>query len=272
MKILLVNNRYKKNTKLMAEKIAVELNAMNIDAAIDSGKEDPLIKDMDKIIVLGGDGTILRAARRYARWQVPVLGVNMGTVGFLSNIENNEFHEYLQQFIAGDYSLDERMMLEVSIYQANSLQKTVYCLNEVVVRSETSRMVSFNIQVDGQTVGAYRGDGIIIATPTGSTAYSLSSGGPVTDPLLESFVITPIASSVISKRPMVVSADRTLCLAPFECREASICMDGQVKLDFQPDYNIKISKAPYKLKLVDLKRVPFFSTVEERLRRNEGVL
>ena len=255
----------------MAEKIAVELQKLNISVVIDGGNEEPSLKDVDKIIVLGGDGTILRAARQYARWQLPVLGVNMGTVGFLTNIEINELPEYMQRFIAGDYKIDERLMLEVNIYQHDILQKTIYCLNEVAIRSETTRMVGLNVQIDEQVAGYYRGDGTIIATPTGSTAYSLACGGPVADPDLEIFILTPIATNLVCKKPMIIAADRTLYLHNFECYRAIICMDGQEQVELQPDHIIQIKKAPFKFQRVDLKGTPFFTIVEDRLRRNEGI-
>lgn len=268
MKVLLVNNRYKEQTAVMAKKLARKLNNLDIAVEMEDGNVDG---QQDLIIVLGGDGTILRAARQYAYKNLPILGVNMGTVGFLSNIEIDELAQYLPRLLAGDYALDYRMMLEIDISTDEEVEESFYCLNELVIRSATPRMVSFDLAIDGQTPGSYRGDGLIIASPTGSTAYSLSAGGPLSDPLLEAFIITPIAPHFIGKRPMVISAQRVLKITPRECQDAIICMDGQIKREFYPGNNIRIKQADCKLKLVDLKRMGFFSRMGSRLRRIEGV-
>jgi len=272
VKILLVTNRFKEATEFKAQEIAAKLRKMNVDIAIDDGLADLFPGDVDVIIVLGGDGTILRAARKYGQFDIPVLGVNMGTVGFLSNIEVSELDNYLEKLIQQQFVVNERMMIEADIYQEKNLFRKVFCLNEVVVKSQYSRMVSFNVNIAGQKTGIYRGDGIIISTPTGSTAYSLSLGGPIADPDLEVFIITPIASYEINKRPLIVSADKVLTLTPEENNEAVVYMDGQVQIPFEQDYEIKVIKANARLKLIDLKKMPFFSTVESRLRRNKGVL
>lgn len=267
MKILLVNNRYREETWIMAEKLAGDLSALGVDVEMECQTEAP--GSADVIMVLGGDGTILRAARQYGMDGVPLLGINMGTLGFLSNLKDNELEQYLQKLIQGDYIIDERMLLEARIFDEDELIRTVYCLNEVVVRSRTPRMIVFEIVVSGQLMGRYRGDGVIIATPTGSTAYSLSAGGPICDPALESFVITPLAMHNVIKRPMVLHADNEIIINPVECDEAVISLDGQIKLDFKPGYRIQVAKADRKLKLVQLHPTPFFATLEQRLRRIE---
>lgn len=272
VKVLLVNNRYKESTEVMAKEIAELLSKRNIQVEIDDGSTKCLVRNMDLIVVLGGDGTILRAARHYADQGAPILGVNMGTVGFLSNIEVNEFFQYLDRIIEGDYALDERMMLEVTIYKANEHIEKIYCLNELVIKSKTQRMVTFNLDIGGGGLNYYKGDGIIISTPTGSTAYSLSCGGPIADPELEAFVVTPIASHIITKKPLVISSCKKVSISNLTPNEALICMDGQVKLEVESNYKISIKKANHKVALVDLKNKPFFSTLDSRLRRNEALI
>ncbi|MGE5389730.1 MAG: NAD(+)/NADH kinase [Deltaproteobacteria bacterium] len=267
MKILLVNNRYREETFVMAEKLAEELTSLGVEVEMECQTEAP--GSADVIMVLGGDGTILRAARQYGMDGVPLLGINMGTLGFLSNLKDSELEQYLQKLVKGDYIIDERMLLETRIYDGDDLIRTVYCLNEVVVRSRTPRMIIFEIIVSGQLMGRYRGDGVIIATPTGSTAYSLSAGGPVCDPALEAFLITPLAMHNVIKRPMVIHADNEIIINPVESEESVISLDGQIKMDFNATYKIQVVKADRKLKLVQLHPTPFFGTLEQRLRRIE---
>jgi NAD+ kinase len=268
LNILLVNNHYKEHTAEMARKLAARLGALNINVDMEGQDHSD---NHDLVIVLGGDGTILRAARQYASRSLPVLGINMGTVGFLSNIEADELDNYLERLVTAQYALDERMMLCIDIYEGEQITESLYSLNELVVRATTPRMISFNLSINGQDSGIYRGDGLIVASPTGSTAYSLSAGGPICDPQMDAYVITPIAPHFICQRPVVLSSDKTLQLRPIDCQGATICIDGQIRRDFMTSNVIKISQADFKLKLVDLKGTGFFSNIGNRLRRTEGI-
>ncbi len=266
MKVLLVNNRYKESTELMAQNIAERLSKKNIIVEIDDGSNE--VKNIDLIIVLGGDGTILRAARQYAYKNIPILGVNMGTIGFLSSVEVNEFYHYLGLIIQGDYSLDERMMLEASIYQNNQLIQESICLNEVVVKSKNHQMISLNLEIGGDKQAIYRGDGLLVATPTGSTAYSLSCGGPIVDPDLDSFIITPLAPHLITQRPLVLSPTKEILISNFTTKHILISLDGQINLDIEDNCMVKIIKSEHRILLVDLKKHPFFSRLDVKLGRN----
>ncbi len=268
MKVLLVNNRYKQNTVEMADKLAHKLATLDVTVEME---DEHTSQSPDLIIVLGGDGTILRAARQYGYKNPPILGINMGTVGFLSNIKIDELEQYLNRLLVGDYYLDQRMMLAIDICENAKILESFYCLNELVIRATTPRMTSFNLAIDGQIPGTYRGDGLIIASPTGSTAYSLSAGGPICDPDLESFIITPIAPHFINIKPLVVSSQRILEIIPVECQDTIICIDGQIRRDFKPYNSIKVKQAEFKLQLVDLKGTSFFSSMGNRLRRIEGI-
>lgn len=272
MKVLLVNNRFKESTEVMAKEIAGLLGRRDIQVEIDNGSTECFSKNIDLIVVLGGDGTILRAARQYAHQGIPILGVNMGTVGFLSNIEVNEFYQHLDRIIQGDYLLDKRMMLEVTLYNDKQVSEKFFCLNEVVVKAKTHRMINFNLDIGGERANYYKGDGVIISTPTGSTAYSLSCGGPIADPDLDAFIVTPIASHIITKKPLVIAPCKSISISDLPSNETFICMDGQVKLDVERDFKINIKKADHKVLLVDLKNKPFFPTVDVRLKRNEALI
>lgn len=268
MKILLVNNKILASTLLMGDKIAARLRAAGIEVLIDSSHADITDETFDAIIVLGGDGTMIRAARQYVERDVPMLGVNMGTVGFLSNIRAEELEQCLDRFIQSDYSIEERMMLEVEIYQGENLIDRIYSLNEISLKSNSSRVINVDVKIAGREHAVYRGDGIIVATPSGSTAYSLSCGGPITDPALDVFIMTPITSYLLNKRPMIIGAEKEIDLIPLHGEEALISIDGQVKIDGKENYVIRINKAETKLKLVNMKPRHFFQTIMKRLRRN----
>ncbi len=267
MKVILVNNRFKENTEKKAREIAGQLRALDIEVIIDNGLEEPYAGVADFIMVLGGDGTMLRAARRYGQRAIPVLGVNMGTVGFLSNIEISELPGYLPFILRGEYSLEARMMLEIAVFHQETPIAQVFCLNELLLRSASPRILSFTLEISGQELEPYRGDGLIISSTTGSTAYSLSAGGPVADPQLEAFIITPVASHIISKRPLVVSPDLELALYLLEERQAIMVIDGQIKMDFGPENRVLIKRAPQTLPMVKLKDKPFFASIDRSLQR-----
>lgn len=269
MKILLVNNRLLESTLIMGERVAGILRAAGIEVIVDSRPEDMTGAEFDSIIVLGGDGTMIRAARQYVERNVPILGVNMGTVGFLSNIKANELVKYLDRFIKHDYDIEERMMLEVGIYQYGKLINKIYSLNEVSIKSKDFRVITVDVKIEGREHGVYRGDGIIVATPSGSTAYSLSCGGPISDPALEVFIMTPITSYLLNKRPIIIAAEKEIELVPRHYEEALISVDGQVRIDGEENYVIKVKKAEHKLKLANLQPRYFFQTIMKRLRRSE---
>lgn len=270
MQVLLINNRYNAATEHIAAEITAKLKAFDVTVLIDNGLKDltgQIPDKLDLIIVLGGDGTVLRASRQYALKQTPVLGINMGTIGFLSHIEVGEFDSYLKRLISGEYFLDKRMILEVNIIRENHLVASVNCLNEVVIRAKTLHMISFAINIDEQKLETFKGDGLIIATPTGSTAYSLSAGGPVVDPDLEAFIVTPIASHKLNKPSMLVSPNKIITLTPVSCTGAIIGMDGQVSYDFDPSYKLSIRRADITLNLINFKKHLFFQNVNNKLGR-----
>ena len=266
MKIILVTNEAKYDIKHVAESIVKKLQHYGVEVIEENQK---LTGAPNLILVLGGDGTIIRAARQYGMQGIPVLGINMGTVGFLSNIEAGEIDLYIERLIQQNYFIEERMLLESTVFEYN--QRMLFketCINEVTVKSDSMRMISISLEVNGSSLGTYRGDGLIVATPTGSTAYSLSAGGPISDPGLEALFVTPIACHNISRRPLVVSPGRILRLTLRD--DGVLCFDGQIKIDLNKGSTIEIKKSPYTLRLADLKKKPYFETFETRLRRIES--
>ncbi len=271
MKILIVNNERIAESSLMAGKIARQLQSSGIGVvSAEAYSAIQFEDDIDIIIVLGGDGTLIRVAHLYGACNIPIMGVNMGTVGFLSSIEVAEIEYSLNKLIRHEYSLDERMLLEIDVMQNNQRLNRYYSLNEVSFRSSQGRILSLGIEIDGQSHAMFRGDGIIIATPTGSTAYSLSAGGPVIDPLLEVLLLTPLAAYHLYRRPLVVDGGREICVYPQSDGLAEISVDGQVKSELNENQYVIVRKAPHKVKLLRFKEESFFHTVNTKLWRNES--
>lgn len=269
MKIVIVNNIRLSSTLKMGDKVASALQRMGIEVLIDSSSADITSEPFEAIIVLGGDGTMIRTARQYADRNVPVLGVNMGTVGFLSNIRADEVDRYLQPFVNGNFSLEERMLQEISVFQGSNLTDRLLSLNEVSIKSKAARIISLDVKIEGRPHGMYRGDGLIVATPSGSTGYSLSCGGPIIDPLLDVFVLTPIASYQLGKRSLVVAADKEMEITPRDGEQYYVAVDGQVCMNITEYGSVHIKKADQGLKLAIVKPRFFFETMVERLQRDQ---
>lgn len=266
MKYLLISNHRKSHTTTMAKEVAAWLENRSIDCDIDDSYEPIASGPYDLIIVLGGDGTMLRAARRYGQCHIPILGVNLGTVGSMSNIKASELQQYLPQVIAGNYTLEHRLMLTVRVYEASTLISEFQCLNEAVIKATGARMISFAIQIDNSQDYSFIGDGLMVATPTGSSAYSLSVGGPLLDPGMLALLITPLAPNTLSWRPVALNPDRLIRLRPLSCDEAILCLDGQTCLNPQEGHWIEICRAKHLLPLVKLKDKPFLQIINSRLK------
>ena len=217
----------------------------------------------DLIIVFGGDGTLLGSARRYLKFNIPILGINMGTVGFLTDIKIEDFDNVIKDIIDGNCKIEER-----NLVSATFKETTVYGLNEIVIHSGAyTQLMRYRLSVNDKVVYEQRSDGLIIATPTGSTAYALSAGGPIIHPELDVWTILPMLPQSISSRPFVISSSAhvkvNLLRGPLE--SAKICADGQddTKVPFLE--NIKISKMGNTLKLVHPKKNDFFEACREKL-------
>ena len=213
-------------------------------------------KNYDLIISLGGDGTLLNIAKKYLDKKVPVLGINTGNLGYLTVSNRDNLHTILKYIKEGRIELDERILLEGKFANENMI-----ALNDIVIsRGNYAKMIDTNLYIDGKYVDTYRGDGLIISTPTGSTAYSLSAGGPITEPELDIIIITPICSHSIKQRPIVISADRTIQIESEN--EFLVVADGEEGLKSK---KIDITKYNKKAKLGKLKNSFFFDTVREKL-------
>lgn len=268
MKILLLYNYRKQSTQLMTEKIAGFLAKQDIQTVTDDGHEPYSGQDVDFIIILGGDGTFLRAVRQYGQKNIPMLGVNMGTVGFLSNIHVDHIEAGLEKLLSGQYWLTEKMILQVKVFRSGECVHSLFGVNEVVVKSKLARIFTLSLSVEAKEIGLLRGDGVIVATPTGSTAYSLSAGGPIVDPDLSALVVTPLSSYYPHHRPFVMEASKVLEIEVLFGKENILCLDGQKNIDFYAHDRLTVCKAPVSLKLVNLEPSIFWSNIYKRLGRN----
>ncbi len=222
---------------------------------------------VDMIICLGGDGTILHIARSAAIAQVPILGINFGKRGFMAELERNEL-SLLQKVIDGAYTLDSRMMLDVLVFQDGGLIFSSAALNDAVItKGLAAHMINIVVKADDFTVSSFPSDGVIISTPTGSTAYSLSAGGPVVEPTAENVLITPICAHSLHARPFVLTSDHLICmdLSGFQDKSAYLSVDGGQSLSLESSYSLQIKKSQMKTKLVRIKGRSFYDIINHKL-------
>ena len=220
-------------------------------------------KTIDLMIVFGGDGTLLNSARQYLEYEIPILGVNMGNVGFLTDLKVENFHTSMQEILNGNYKIEERNLVSAKFHNNH-----LYGLNEVVIHSGAyAQLMRYRLNVNDKVVYEQRSDGLIIATPTGSTAYSLSAGGPIIHPSLDVWTIIPMLPQSISSRPFVISSNEKVEMEIFDgpSENAKICVDGQDDIDVPYGLNIAISKTEKTLKLVHPKDNDFFEACREKL-------
>jgi NAD+ kinase len=224
---------------------------------------------LDLMLSLGGDGTLLRAARRVAALGVPVLGVNLGHLGFLTSAPPDELESALARFAAGEHLVDARMTLSVNAVSADGRSRGEFmALNDAVLhKGGVARVIRLAVHAHGEEVGTYSADGIILSTPTGSTAYSLSAGGPIVAPSLDCIVATPISPHTLAVRPLVLSASETVTvevLTPSE--ELILTIDGQEDLRLRPGERVVARRADRPVHLVRFPGQTFFSTLRRKLR------
>src|ERR1700757_465815 len=200
---------------------------------------------VDLLIVLGGDGTLLAAARALKAHNVPILAVNLGSLGFLTTITLDQLYPMLEQVLEGHHRTSERMMLEAQILRRGKVSEHQTALNDAVVnKGALSRMLDFDLYVDSDHVARYRADGLIVATPTGSTAYSLAAGGPIIHPDIDAFVITPICPHMLTNRPLVIpDTARVEVRFPATGEPVFLTIDGQIGFQLQPQDSVVITKA-----------------------------
>jgi NAD+ kinase len=221
----------------------------------------------DFALVLGGDGTLLSAARAVAHEGVPILAVNLGSLGFLTEVPLSEMYPTLEAVDTGSCPIEERSVIDCTAYHGDELVSHNFALNDVVVnKSAISRLVDFDLLIDGAFVFNYKADGVIIATPTGSTAYSLAAGGPVLMPSVDSFVVTPVCPHALTHRPLVVNDTAQIELrVETGAEEAFLSIDGQVGMPVRQGDRVLCHRAAHTVKLMRVRRT-FFDVLRNKLK------
>ena len=277
----LIPNWQKENTALVVERICDFFEERNIQLLTADARQadwqtscslaeglEGWSSRVDMLIVVGGDGTILRAARDLAHWDVPILGINVGHKGFLAEIEVEQMDRYLQYITAGRYQYLERMMLEAAVYREEKLLGRLTALNDIVIsRGPFSRILTLSTFINDDFLESYSGDGVIVATPTGSTGYSLSAGGPIVNPSLELLVITPICPHSLNNRSVIVTAGEQISMR-VDSRQSQVVLtaDGQVGFDLEDGDSVAVKKADRKVKLIHFGDNSFYRLLRQKLK------
>lgn len=245
------------------EVVLVDYSAEMLDV-LDGCEFQELCKKSDFLVSLGGDGTLLSLVRKSYGYHKPVVGINAGTLGFLADVRISEVDTFLDNLLIGEYRIDDRLMIDGYIQTADGRQK-FHAFNDVVItRPSISHMVKIDASVDGEWFNTYRGDGLIISTPTGSTAYNLAAGGPVMYPLTQAFILTPIAAHSLTQRPMVLPSNFTIDFS--SPKDTVIVMvDGQDNYKMMAGDVLVINGAQIGAKLLHKKERNYFSVLREKL-------
>ncbi|MFQ5431257.1 MAG: NAD(+)/NADH kinase [Nitrospinota bacterium] len=251
------------------KKNSVEILANNKTAGLLKTRgfdDDELVKMADGLIVLGGDGTLLGAARLATAESLPLLGINLGSLGFITEVAFDEIEESLDKLISGDYTIEERMMADLKISNAKDSGSNT-ALNDIFFsRKSTMKMIELSISVNGHHVSAYRADGLIISTPTGSTAYALSAGGPILYPLLDSLLICPICPHTLTNRPIVIPGDSIIDIDFAAGQEGIIAtLDGQVYIDINENDRLTVGRSDRVTRFIKVPDRTHYDTLRSKL-------
>ncbi len=276
MKIGVLPNLDKKGAPEVVEKLGILFKKWGVEAFIPDNicgtdyihlPEREIYEKSDIIVTVGGDGTIIRFAKLAAKENKPVLGINAGRLGFLANVEPGEL-ESINKIITGEYSTEKRMLLKITLVE-NGREKGEYlALNDAVVTSGfMSRIIDVKAYFGSDCI-SYRADGLIVSTPTGSTAYSLSAGGPIIDPVSENICITPICSHSMSARPILLNKDAKVKLKAFSLKRSDIYMsvDGRKTHEIKPYTEILVERSDYYVQLIRLNDKTFYKTLSEKFK------
>jgi NAD+ kinase len=226
-----------------------------------------LSETIDLLVVLGGDGTMLGAARFIGDQPIPVLGVNFGWLGYLTEFTLAELFPTLELLRTGAYHLDHRMMIEVGLFRAGERVASYTALNEAAINGAPARITKFDCHIDGLMVTTFRADGMILATATGSTAYSLSAGGPIVHPAVAAILLTPICPHMLTNRPVVVPAESQIeLLFPGGKDQLLMTIDGQLVVDLQPEDRVRIARSSRTFRLVSPTNRNYFQVLRTKLQ------
>jgi NAD+ kinase len=226
----------------------------------------------DLVVILGGDGSMLSAARNLAGSDVPVVGVNQGRLGFTTDIASPNMLDAMGQILAGEHAIEERTMLAAEVRRAGAVAFATLALNDAVVnKGSVGRLIEFAVNIDGEFVYDLRADGLIVATPTGSTAYALSSDGPIMQPSVPGFALVPICPHTLSNRPIMVSDRSVIEVSLKRAIDARLHLDGQLQCDLQEGDSVVIRRAAHTIKFVHPPGYSYYAMLREKLHWSEGL-
>jgi len=249
---------------LLEERLAAKMDATGQPAAA-------IPPQCDMVIVLGGDGTLISVAREIGELEVPIFGVNLGSLGFLTEITRQELFPVLKRVLAGEYALSDRLMLDVSVERAGEIVSSYRVLNDVVInKGALARIIDMKAWVGDSYLTTYKADGLIISSPTGSTAYNMAAGGPIIYPGTDCLVITPICPHMLSNRPMIIPADSVIRIdVMFQDEEVQLTADGQVGMLLLADDIVTIRRASSRTRLIVSPDKEYFQLLRTKLRWGE---
>jgi NAD+ kinase len=271
----------KPDAQILASELAAWLTGLGhqvyaLDSAVAGAKVVPeatLAQHIDLLIVLGGDGTLLQGGALVAEAGVPVLGINLGRLGFLAPFEPGRAREVIAQALAGELAIEERMRLRVTLHAGDKLVAERFALNDTVIaQASMARLVELRITLDGTAVTSLRADGLIICTPTGSTAYNLAAGGPILHPALAAMVLTPICPHMLSNRPLVIAEESVVEVRLRGAREGEvhITFDGQRGFPLERTDVVTVTRSPRTLRLVKAPERDYYEVLRSKLKWGES--
>jgi NAD+ kinase len=267
MRIFVLGNGLRRGVPEEAEKLIPLLRQHCEVVAVDlAQKLDLSQSDADIALVLGGDGSILRAARQMGYRQIPVLGINLGKLGFLADLSLEEARHCLPRLVQGEYCVTRHLMYECAV-EGPATSRTFLGLNEIVLRSGPPfHLIDIDLAIDGEHVATFSGDGVIVSTPVGSTAQSLSAGGPILRQDLQAFVITPFCPHTLTYRPLVDGADRLYTLKVCHSRDGvTLIVDGQDQLTICCEDRLVVRRAPVEFQLIKAHGKSYYQTIRDKL-------
>jgi NAD+ kinase len=224
----------------------------------------------DLAVIMGGDGTLLNVARTLVDYGVPMIGINQGRLGFLADVSVDTMFSTLDEMLAGEYIAEERILLTASLERHDDVLYATYAFNDVVVSKSTlGRLIEFEVYIDNQFVYSQRADGLVVASPTGSTAYALSAGGPILHPTLEAFVLTPICPHTLSARPIAVNSRSEIEVNLIHADDARVHFDGQQHADMQVGDRVVIHRAKNTVRLLHPQNHNYYDTLRQKLHWGE---
>ena len=275
-KCIIIVNTYKDESKRLGEEVRNYLGTLGIKADIymfNGFSEQYPFHGYDFVITMGGDGTVLFAARGCAPLEIPIFPVNFGSFGFIASVQKNEWKKDLDDFLAGKAVVVERSMIKADLLRGGTRRLTATGLNDIIICGKTAaHTVSFNVSYDDVPLGEMKADGVIISTATGSTAYSASAGGPIIDPGLDALTLTLVNAFSLSSRPLVLSPKGEICIEilPSRISDVVISVDGQIPVDLHVGDLIKIRQDEFRAKLIGCTKEKFYNALRSKLNWSGG--